>query len=59
VAPASLSGRFHPQFCDKNRRDIGKISANMARIQDGNARLTVLRAAIEPKLREGPVCTRG
>jgi hypothetical protein len=41
VGPAgTLPGRFHPQFRDTNRRDIGKISVTVHRIQDGSARLT-------------------
>jgi hypothetical protein len=42
MAPRHLSERFHPQFRDKNRRDIGTSQSKWDRFQDGNARLTVL-----------------
>jgi hypothetical protein len=36
----SLPGRFHLQFHDKNRCDIGKSQSKWNRVQDGNASLT-------------------
>jgi hypothetical protein len=44
VSQSTSSGRRAtlpaPAFRDQNRRDIGKISVNMDRFQDGNGRLT-------------------
>jgi hypothetical protein len=54
-----LSGRFHPHFCDQNRRDIGKsqsiwTDAKINLSQDGNARLTAVCGQ-----HGGPIADRG
>jgi hypothetical protein len=45
VGERVLPGRFRPQDClaSTGRRDIGKISVNMDRLQDRNGRLTIRR----------------
>jgi hypothetical protein len=50
VHAQALPRRFHPQVCDKNRRDIGKSQSTRAAEHYGNAPLTMV-----PRRQWGPL----
>jgi hypothetical protein len=52
LSPPAGAFFIHPQFLDKNRRDIGRSQSSMDRVKDRNAPLTTLwRPATQPHAR--------